>query len=580
MIRLIVKCLVCLSAYAQYQQPYSISPGSLSPAAAQQQQIITATGLTAPGPQVKNENEAWLNTFLSQPDPVAAFWSQFRKDSSNKPQLFLDPSTGEKVYVNQVTGKKIRKTEVESQVSILEKTALKPLQAAEEEAKKKAEADASNSLHVASKYFTKSPRLANITTEKPLTIPEKYIDSPFLIDLAKGIPLWAVDPATNAWVLISKTDFQRIKPIDVNEIVPEGLSYYPRPILYTNADNGKPAFFFNETIQQHYYLDQISGIKFNAENDFQPENFQLLKQRQDDKRLRKAAYLDGVLRDECDNVRYFFEPIQKIQVVIDGEKWLPIPPADLDIEPLFKPIYIERLEWLQIDPSNPGNPQPLIKKVIDASDPSNPIAVCSYVDISDENKLYDTRKHIIPTLPKPLDMDTSGVMQYEFVEFQGALSVSIYMDLLMNQETGLPISFTNVNPSDPNKSYYRHSITNEFISRDAMASIMAKSGGKSNASGGLDIAGPSEHELKMRPSDVPKMVSVIEGSAEDLSNKIPMLTPLPNKNTAFLQLRERTGMSFLKSLMTMIGGLSEYTVMTYNWRWVRIVRLKDFDMKF
>ena len=76
------------------------------------------------------------------------------------------------------------------------------------------------------------------------------------------------------------------------------------------------------------------------------------------------------------------------------------------------------------------------------------------------------------------------------------------------------------------------------------------------------------------------MISVIEGSAEDLSNKIPRLTPLPNKNTAFLQLRERTGMSFLKSLMTMIGGLSEYTVMTYNWRWVRIVRLKDFDMIF
>lgn len=251
-----------------------------------------------------------LSPCLLSAEELDPFWTKFALSSAGKPQLYLDPKTGEKVYLIKATNERVSKAAVDAEFAALhpattDATAdLKPI---EEDDTDNASDDSLSEEESGpeSQYFTVSPRLANLTTDAPKSLDPNYIGAEFLMDLKTGQPLWSVDPAENQWCLTDKNTFLRIKPSAVGEKPPENLSYYPSHVLYTNEDNNKPKFFFNKTIMSHYYLDQVSGVKFNAEDDFEPEPINLINMRNLELKVRREKYLKHVLRDVCGNIRVF-----------------------------------------------------------------------------------------------------------------------------------------------------------------------------------------------------------------------------------------------------------------------------------
>ena len=425
-------------------------------------------------------------------------YNDFMLNKDGSLQLFLDPESGEKIYVVEKTGERISQQIVNA------------------------------------KFGITTPSPDQLSTRAP------FVTNPF----SKASEFF-LDPRDLKWVLVNSTTKARVMPESVGVEAPTDKTQYASPQIWKNTDDNRPAFFYDEISTTYQYIDQISGMRFNATKDFYAESYTTLEQRKSDMNLRRENLLPRLKRDPCGKLQIFYDETSKIQVYLDIHIWAPVPIMSINEKPIFKPVFIEFYEWLALDIN--GAPE----VVPEAGD-------CYYADSMTSQK-YSLSRFVPKFLPIPIDFSkVKSVL--EFSEYTGKLSLEISADLDKNNE-GYPKQYTSINPDAPTKVYFKLKTSGEYVAVDKFSMDMWKLGLQSHH------VAEKEEQLKLgldEDSRVGMMKKeILPGSADDLIDKVPSLAPLASKNVVFFQLRDRVAAGYMQTLFKLLGSMNGFETFTF-----------------
>ena len=433
--------------------------------------------------EVKSNTTAWIH-------------SDFMQDSFGKLQLFLDPETKKHVYVVKKTGERVNQETVDETFS----------------------------------------KAQNTTATKNDSTQEKLIEkSTFVLNPFTREPELYMNPSNNQWVMLNASNHARIKL----KSQPPNKPVYPSASIWKNLDTGKNAFFYNGYDTKWEFIDQISGMRFDASTEYFQEEYNTVAQRKIDMERRREDILQHLKKNQCGELWYMFDPTTKVQVFLDQRTWAAVPVLSIGEFPIYAPVFVEEFSWLaSLEKSS------VVPDTVPSLDGNEG---CFYVDES-TGQQYSTSHYLVPILPKPTDLLISTDLFTEFTDWDD-LGLEIAGDFEKTIE-GMPKEYVGVNPKNPGNAYFRLQSNKHYVSAERFTLEMIRIGLKNE-----DFA-HIRHVQLARPRN--ELKAIIPGSADDLSTVLPAKKPITNPNLIFFQLQEKSASAYINQVLSNLAGINAF----------------------